>query len=225
MSKHRLAEYLASIGSPEVQKARQREDEIVEVGKDVISDGDELEPRDVPPVPDFQSRNVVSNLFSQFTEDFTKSANNRGVQLGWIGVGIWKSPNEIVPEKHLEAWRQSRENVALGSPAALNNYKKEVHIQQTLRLIQGIPLARFHQIAGGEHSDVVQALLIAYREQLIDAIELIVKSKRPEPPIVREAIKHIEDIVGIKHWVGAASAKSGNEARRPSSKSSESGKG
>jgi hypothetical protein len=206
MSKHRLAEYLASIGSPEVQKARRREDEIVVFGKQVLADGDDLEPRPVPPPPNFQPRQNVSNLFSQFTKGFTKNANKRGVQLSWIGVGTWKTPNEIVPEKHLEAWRISRENLARGGEGALFGLRKETQLQQILRLVQTIPLARFQQSKGREHKEIIQDLLIAYREQMIEAIELLVKCNRPEPQVVREAIKHIESMVGIKHWVGAATS-------------------
>jgi hypothetical protein len=88
MSRHLLADYLASIGTPEIEKARQREEEIMKVGKAVLSDGDELEPHDIPEAPNFQPRRLVSNLFSQFTESFTKNARKRGIRLEWIGVGI-----------------------------------------------------------------------------------------------------------------------------------------
>lgn len=209
MSRHRLADYLASIGQPEVQKARQREEEIIKVGKVVLSDGDDLEPRNVPPPPNFQPRHLVSSLFSQFTEGFTKNARERGVRLGWIGIGIWHTPSEIVPEKHLEAWKMSRENLSRASPTALEGLHKEAQIQQTLRLVQNVPLARFQQGAGSEHDVIIQDLLIAYREQLIEAIELLVKSNRPEPPIIRAAIKHIEIVLGIRHWVGATSSPTG----------------
>jgi hypothetical protein len=209
MSRHRLADYLASIGMPEVQKARQREDEIIKVGKMVLSDGDDLEPRDVPQLPDFQPRHLVSSLFSQFTEGFTKNAQERGVRLDWIGIGIWHTPNEIVPEKHLEAWRMSRENLSRGSSKTLKGLDKEAQIQQTLRLVQNVPLARFKQSMGSEHNDIIRDLLIAYREQLIEAIEMLVKNNKEEPAIVRAAIKHIEVVLGIKHWVGAASSPPG----------------
>jgi hypothetical protein len=219
MSKHRLAEYLASIGPPEVEQARQREDEIIKVGKVVLAEDDDLEPRDVPPAPNFQPRNIVSNLFSQFAESFSKNASNRGVQLSWIGVGTWKTPSDIVPEKHLEAWRLSRENLGRGSQNALQDFRKENQLQQTLHLVQNVPLARFQQNKGREHKDIIQDLLIAYREQLIEAVELLAKSNRSEPPIVRAAIKHIEGVLGIKHWVGAASSNSGTDASGPSSES------
>jgi hypothetical protein len=224
MGMHQLAEYLASIGPPEVQRARQQESEIVKVGKVVIGEGDKLEAREVPPAPNFQPRHIVSNLFSQFAEGFSKNASNRGVQLGWIGVGTWKTPNEIVPEKHLEAWRLSRENLARGNPDELDGIRNESQLQQTLRLVQNIPLARFRQDQAREHKDIIQDLLIAYREQLIEAIELLVKSNRPEPQIVLAAIKHIEGVLGIKHWVGAASSTLSSGMPPPEPKSSPSRK-
>ncbi len=209
MSKHRLAEYLASIGQPEIEQAQKREEEIVKVGEAVISTDDELKPRPVPPPPDFQARPNVSNLFGEFADDFTNNASNRGVELSWIGVGTWKTPSEIVPGKHLEAWRLSRENVMRGSKGALANLGQDMHLQQKLRLIQNIPLARFQQNADKDHKDIIQALLIAYREQLIETIVLLEKSKRGVPKSIRAAIKHIEEVLGIKHWVGGAGPGSG----------------
>jgi hypothetical protein len=196
----------------------------VKVGKVVIAEGDNLEARDVPPAPNFQPRQTVSNLFSQFAEGFSKKANKRGVQLGWIGVGTWKTPSQIVPEKHLEAWRLSRENLARGNQGELDGLRNEAQLQQTLRLVQNIPLARFRQNEARDHKDIIQDLLIAYREQLIEAIELLVKSNRPEPPIVRAAITHIESILGIKHWVGAASSPSNGGSPPPAPTSSSSPK-
>jgi hypothetical protein len=220
MSKHRLAEYLASIGAPEVKKARQRESKIVKIGKAVLAEGDELERRKVPSAPVFHPRTVVSNLFSQFAVDFSKNASKRGVQLSWIGVGTWKTPNEIIPEKHLEAWRLSRENLARSNQGELDGLRNETQLQQTLRLVQNIPLARFQQNRGKQHKDIIQDLLIAYREQLIEAIELLTKSNQKVPSIIGAAIKHIEGVLGIKHWVGAASSTSGGGAPRPSPRSS-----
>jgi len=223
MSKHRLVEYLASIGLPEVERARERENEVVEAGQAVVGDDDELEPRYIPPPPDFQARHIVSNLFSQFAEDFTKNASKRGVELGWIGVGTWKMPTniteEIITGKHLEAWQLSRENLARSSDIAIDGLQQEAQLQQILRLIQSTPLARFQQNAGREHKDTVQDLLIAYREQLIEIIELLTKSNSSLSDSVqiaikyiRAAIKYIEDILGIKHWVGGAGPTSGTGA-------------
>lgn len=209
MREHRLADYLASIGSPEVENARKREHEIIKIGKGVLSDGDNLEPREITQPSNFQPRHLVSSLFSRFTEGFSENARERGARLVWIGIGIWHTPNEIVPEKHLEAWRLSRENLGRGSPGALEALRNEAQIQQMLRLVQNVPLERFRQNAGKDHNLIVRELLNAYREQLIDSIELQAKNNRQNHPIVRAAIKHIEMILGIKHWIGPASAAPG----------------
>ena len=220
MSKHRLAEYLPSIGLPEVEQARQREREIAQAGQAIVSGEDALEPRHIPPPPDFQARHVVSNLFSQFAADFTKNASKRGVELSWIGVGTWKMPttitDEIVTGRHLEAWQLSRDNLARSSEAEIKGLQLEAQLQQTLRLIQSTPLARFQQNVGRAHKDIIQDLLIAYREQLIETIELLIKSNRSVPKAVRAGIKHIEDVLGIKHWVGGAGPTSGSSKPSPS---------
>jgi len=218
MSKHRLAEYLASISMPEVEQARKLENEIVDAGKKVVPESDPLHPREVPPPPDFKPRSTVSDLFNRFTEGFTNSASVPGIQLQWIGVGTWKMPSKITDEiitgKHLEAWRLSRENVGRGGEKAINSLRQEAGLQQTLRLIQKIPLARYKDVSSGSHRDTVNSLLLGYREQLIEIKELLAKSHRPAPPSLGKAIRHIEDVLGIKHWAGVtgASSKSGTGA-------------
>jgi hypothetical protein len=219
MSKHRLAEYLASIGIPEVEQARKLEGDIADVGNKVVSESDPLQPREVPDPPNFQYRSAVSSLFTQFTEGFSSSASKSGVQLQWIGVGIWKMPtkitDEIVTGKHLEAWRLSQENMGRGSQDALDGLRQESQLQQTLRLIQKVPLARFNESSAQSHRDTVRDLLIGYREQLIEIIELLVKSRRSVPPSLRKAIKHIETVLGIKHWVGPTSPSSAPDVSEP----------
>jgi hypothetical protein len=204
MSRHRLAEYLASIGIPEVEYARKLEDEIAKAGNQVVSESDPLKPREVPNPPDFQTRSTVSELFIQFTEGFENSASNPGVQLQWIGVGTWKMPtkitDEIITGKHLEAWRISRENLARGNPNALNQLRQEARLQQTIRLIQSVPLGRFQKNDDGAHMHRVKDLLIAYRQQLIEAVELLRKSKKTIPISIPRAIEYIENV--IAHWVG-----------------------
>lgn len=199
MSMRRLVEYLASIGPNEIHQAQQRENEILAVGNNVIADGDSLEPRQVPPPPEFQARNKISSLFSQFTKGFTEKASKRGVELHWVGVGTWKTPNEIVPGKHLEAWRISRENIALSNPTALDILRQEARLQQIIRLIQTAPLGRFQQTIEDEYQHRVQDLLIAYRQQLIEAEELLRKSKKSIHPSIPRAVEYIGNI--LAHWV------------------------
>jgi hypothetical protein len=193
----RLVEYLASIGPPEVQQAREREVVIQAAGKAVIPEEDALQPRPVPPPPDFQARPRVSNLFGEFTTGFTEKASKRGVELHWVGVGTWRTPSEIVPEKHLEAWRLSCENLARSSPTALEELKEGARLQQLTRLVQSVPLAHFQK-----NGDLprVRGLLVAYRQQLIEAEALLRKSNKEVSRWIPRAIDYIGKVIG--HWVG-----------------------
>lgn len=211
MGQNKLATYLASIGVPEVEQAKQREKEIVKVGREVISPDDTLKARDVLPLPDFLPRYKVSNLFSEFAEKFTQNASKSGVELHWIGVGTWKMPtaitDDIVKGKHLEAWQLSRENTARGNDVAYKALALETQLQYKLRYIQAVPLARYQKNKDSRsHKDAIQEMLVGYREQLIEVAELLSKNKRkkPVPKSILEAIRHIEIVIGAKHWVGGS---------------------
>ena len=136
---------------------------------------------------------------STLPEIATEKASKRGVELHWVGVGTWKTPNEIVPGKHLEAWRISRENMARGNPTALDILRQEARLQQIIRLIQTAPLGRFQQTSKDEHQHRVQDLLIAYRQQLIEAEELLRKSKKSIHPSIPRAVEYIGNV--LAHWV------------------------
>jgi len=218
MSRNRLPEYLSSIGPIETGAAEKREEEIVKARNMVVSDGDQPEtPAEFTPPP-FQPRHEVSKLFKKFTDDFsennfTGTANKRGVDLHWVGVGTWKTPDAVAPARHIEAWKLSRENAMRGNKAAINAFKQESQIQRTIRDIQDMPLARFaYSVKMEKHKDAVQDLLIGYREQFIKAVELLKKSGRPVPDEVFKAITHIEIVIGAGHrwhWAGQASQTQG----------------
>jgi len=205
MGKHRLVEYLASIGLPEVQQARQHENEILDAGRAVVSKEDALQPRPLPTPPDFKARPIISNLFKQFAREFTERASNRGVELHWVGVGTWKMPTKITDEvitgKHLDAWRLSNENLSRSKPSALKELRQETRTQRIISQIQDVPLERFKLSSSNDHTNRERDLLIAYREQLIEAVELLRKSDKEVPGVIFQAIEYIERTLGIEHWV------------------------
>lgn len=211
MSKNRLPEYFSSIGSIETGQAEKREEKIIKAKNQIVSNGDAPEnPPEITPPP-FQPRHEVSKLFKKFIDDFTKNnftvtANEKGVDLHWIGIGTWKTPEEVAPARHLEAWKLSRENAARGNDSAMNAFQKETQIKRTIREIQDVPLARFtHSVKIEKHKDAIKDLLLAYREQLIEAVELLHKSGQSAPNEIFQAIKHLEVVAKIPHWVGGAS--------------------
>jgi hypothetical protein len=201
MSKHRLTAYLASIGVPELEKRKQREDMISEeILKIVPAEQEAAETREPKSLPEFQPRYKVSNLFTQFAEDFTKKAHNNGVELHWIGVGTWKTPPEIeiVPEKHLEAWKLSNDNLYRESPEMLGNLETEAILQKTITLIQDVPIAAHQQIVieEKEPKKALRALLLAYHQQLLEAAEFMRAKGEAVPPHIEDAIAHINNMFG-----------------------------
>lgn len=208
MSDHKLTEYLASIGMPEFEKAKKQEEEITEKIKQMASLTTEDLPKekDIKPPPDFLPRYMVKNLFAQFAEEFTKDAQDRGVELHWIGVGTWKTEISVVPEKHLEAWKLSRENLRRGSESAMDGIKNGATVQEWMVLIQDVPVTAY-QTAIKEYSEsikVFKSILNEYRKQLIEAAEFISIKEGSAPEIIIRAIEHLSDILGYKgwHWVG-----------------------
>jgi hypothetical protein len=146
MSQHNLTEYMASIGMPEVEKVRQREEIIRKQMQQLTQNGEETtEKKDIKP-PDFQARYKIRNLFAQFADEFTGRARNNGVELHWIGVGTWESPVDIVPEKHLEAWMLTQENLKNDSQDEMNKIEQKEGIEKMKELIQKVPLDAFEYI-------------------------------------------------------------------------------
>jgi hypothetical protein len=151
MSERNLTEYLASTGTPEFEKSKQREEMIAEQVRRLTPPTDEsANTKTVKPPPAFTPRHKITNLFSQFTEEFTKSARNNGVELHWIGVGTWKTPSEIevVSERHLEAWILSQENMKVGSPDAMNKAESDAILGKMVYLIQKTPIEAYQEITG-----------------------------------------------------------------------------
>jgi hypothetical protein len=199
MGKYRLTAYLASIGMPEIEKLRQREEAIVEqVQKLTHSEEDFLASDEQNSLPEFQPRHKITNLFTQFAEEFTKRSRNSGVELHWIGVGTWKTPIEIVPEKHLEAWKLSNENLYRESMEVLNKLEQEAIMQKTIGLIQDVPIAAYLKEINSEteHKKALRSLLLAYHQQLLEAAEFMRAKGEAVPPKIEEAISHINNMFG-----------------------------
>src|SRR5262249_46024425 len=134
-------------------------------------------------LPEFTPRHEITNLFSQFAKEFTNSARERGVELHWIGVGTWKTPVEIVPEKHLEAWKLSRENLGKGSDKAMEKFEKETILLNMANLIQDVPVAAYQKATKEEDlAKSMRSLLLDYRQQLVKAAELMQDNGEAVPP-------------------------------------------
>jgi hypothetical protein len=203
MRKHKLTRYLSSYGQPEYETALKREEEITKIRSLVADPKDPVESEKVPSPPKFESRPKITSLFTEFTSEFTREAIKRGVDLQWIGIGTWKSLDDIIPEKHIEAWKISMENLSNGSESAIEKLGQDTKTQKKIQLIQDVPSARFKKdrANGMDYDFIVQNLLLAYREQLVKVKELLEESGRPVPKEISYAINYIDSV--LKYiWVG-----------------------
>jgi len=206
MSGHNLTEYLASFGEPEFEKAKARET-IIEAQAEQMRPPHEPKPIRPPisPPPKFTPRNEISKLFSQLEQEFRKKCAESGVAIHWVGVGTWETPIEIVTEKHLEAWRLSRENMARSSEDEFKNFEEETIQLKMITLIQDVPLGKYQTLTSAyDHKNAMRALLLAYGQQLIEAADFLHAKGEAVPQIIIQAIDYISDILGYKnwHWVG-----------------------
>jgi hypothetical protein len=202
MSQHKLSEYLASIGAPEYERAKAQEAVIAEEARQLnVAEEEAPKAQEVMPAPDFTPRREITNLFSQFTQKFTNTSRERGVELHWIGVGTWQTPAEIVPERHLEAWKLSQENLYRDSQEVLTRLEQEAIIQKMVTLIQDVPVAAYQKVIDDEreHNTAMRSLLLAYRQQLIEAGEFMQEKGETVSPSIIQAISIISEAMG--HWV------------------------
>jgi hypothetical protein len=190
MSKKNLTDYLASIGAPEHNKALQREEEITQHTQRWITlpDDEPPIPRVIPPLPDFTPRYKITNLFYDFADEFTKSANNRGVRLRWIGVGTWKTPIEKIFDQHLEAWQTS-----LANAIKLKKRKSQVletRIQEYSQLLQEIAYS-FSELRSKEleNTEITKYMLRTYKSQIKLALDIYTRRNIFPPAVLREALR------------------------------------
>jgi hypothetical protein len=205
VSKRGLSEFLSSIGAPEEDALRNREDDLDRQGQQ-LSGRNGNTPGEIFFKPaSFASRSSITAMFYD-EEGFKKSAATRGFQLNWIGVGTWVTPAEIIPANHLEAWKISRENVSRNNPEQLKRLQEEARLQESLRLVQTMPVGKFYtDLKQASDPDLIDSLLGDYYERIQSALELYERDGEDPPQIILEALQVLNEVRGInQHWLGEA---------------------
>ena len=208
VSEHSLSEFLANIGEVELETLRRLEQEIRQASETITPTGESEMDRATEPeaaTPPFQSRSTITSLFYDFTSGFSKSAENKGVQLGWIGIGTWSTPAsaQLINESHLEAWRISRENYLRGHPETLKQIRDLARLQELQTLLQQVPLASYRQALddGLPPKEIVHQLLLAYREKIKAAWDVFERDKKSRseafetPERLTRAVSILNDLV------------------------------
>jgi hypothetical protein len=202
--RHTLSEFLAAIGRPELEQA------ITSIAE-VQSEADRLAGMendyeiDVPDPPPFIPRPGISDLFYDYS-NFVARVRTKGVELRWIGIGTWDFPTDIIPERHLQAWRITYENLARGSEAALETLSTTSWTEQMLTIIRDTPLDKFGQIDPadeGLRKINYVALVNGYRGKLHLALEALDRRDESDTPAarrVRDVWTHLAHVVS--HYAG-----------------------
>ena len=201
VSRRGLSEFLASIGAPEEDALRNREDELDQMGQKLSGHNGHASGEIFFKSPaSFASRSAITAMFYE-QDGFKKRAAGRGFQLNWIGVGTWITPTEIIPAKHLEAWKLSRENASLNNPEQLKRLREEAYLEESLRLVQAIPINKFYaEWKPDNHTKLIDSLIGDYSEYIQSAIELYEREEDQNTPItLHDALQALNQLRGKKY--------------------------
>jgi hypothetical protein len=147
----------------------------------------------------------IPSLLTKFAEEFTADMYKYGVQLTWSGTGRWILPSLIFPgiqgfnQIQIENWRLNRANLAKGSEA---DYKNELLIREIISLMQTVPISVYQIsiIKEKDYREIIWALVLSYRQQLIDAAELWNSRGNVIPTGIIQAIEHLNDALDLNGW-------------------------
>ncbi|MFN3741112.1 MAG: hypothetical protein ACK4VW_00385 [Anaerolineales bacterium] len=190
ISTHPLNEFLASYGDPEIEQMEQRNAALRDELLSIDPQQPAAPPKSPEKPPEFTPRTQIKSLFDRFTGTFGNTARQRGVELYWVGIGTWKTPSEIIPQHHEEAWKISRENLRRGSAEILEELEKEAEVEEILRRIQSVPLGTFHEYAKESPRRIKRALIQEYCEQIKEARDLLLRKHKLTYEELQELQKH-----------------------------------
>lgn len=169
ISKHTMNEFLASIGTQEVERDQLHETELAVrstqfSGQPVVGEG-------MLAAPEQPFRTRPDIMTQHFADEFEERAAERGVQIRWVGGGTWDPVDTIVLDKHEEAWRLSRQNLVRGSERALGRLRLEHNLFEKLRLVQEVPIRVYREGREDPPPDLMLKFMLAYRQILNQAYE------------------------------------------------------
>lgn len=191
ISKHTLSEFLAAIGTPEVDMSQSSDESLKQRAAGLAGAPVQGAGAPAATAPDFYARPDM--MTALFTAEFAQKAAEKGVELRWIGGGTWELPenlpSKIVSQRHLEAWKLSRENLLRMSPEALEKIRQESQMAEMARLTQEIPINAYRDSKDKPVKEAMRALIIAYYKALHEVYE---QYKRiPSDPAQMEWLRQV----------------------------------
>lgn len=146
------------------------------------------------PTSNFIPRTRLSSLFyAEFTEEFPRRAQQRGVYLEWIDVGTWNPPQDLVSSRNQEAFHISNENITRGHPRVLAGIRSQSRINEIIRLNRIHPIAYFQEYYHKNYSkqDIIIATIKDYRSLLQLVRDQYLQSGKKVPTSLANALNII----------------------------------
>jgi len=206
ISERTLSEFLATINIPELEQQIEEEIRLQQDADEAACEEDVVKNGIYVP-PNFTPRTKLTDIFYDFTSKFTKIAEKIGVEMRWIGVGTWVTPDEIIPERHVKAWKITRDNVMRGSPKALESLAEQSRKGALVGLIQGTITTSRQQIDDnfGEGDEAMKQIIDAYRVTLRTALDIYEQNRglrSPEAVKLKLVLEHLARVA--YRWLGDA---------------------
>jgi hypothetical protein len=201
-----LSEFLAAINVPELEQDREEQLRIQQ-SADKLAGTAGSQHQFSYEAPIFTPRSELTDIFYDFTSNFTKDAEKVGVEMRWIGVGTWLTPDEIIPEKHIKAWRITRDNLARSGKAALEDLEDHSRNLALGGLIQDTIINSHRQINKDDSDDAkaVRQIVESYRSKLRSALDIYEQSDRLHSPEARRLRRVLEHLARVSYrWLGDA---------------------
>lgn len=206
ISERTLSEFLASINIPELEQ--QIEDEMrLQQDADELAGVEGVDKNGIYVSPNFTPRTKLTDIFYDFTSNFTKKAEKIGLEMRWIGVGTWVTPDEIIPERHVKAWTITRDNVMRGSPKALESLEEQSRKGALVGLIQETITTSKQQIDNnvGNEEKAMKQIVDDYRGTLRTALDIYEQNRGLRSPQAVKLKLVLEHLARVAYrWLGDA---------------------
>ncbi len=135
-----LSEILATISQKEMDQASNNDQTIAQMRVEMT--GAQASPtsakKEVTP-PKFESRSKITSQF--FSPEFKVKAAKLGVEIEWIDVGTWQLPNNMILDKHKDAWNLTLENEK--KRREVERSKKKHEMDELMQLVTSVVIENF----------------------------------------------------------------------------------
>lgn len=141
ITSHTLSEILASISQKEVDQLSDNEQTIAQMRVEMTGAQTQINNKKEVRPPNFESRSKITAQF--FSAEFKRKAANLGVALDWIDIGTWQLPDNLILDKHKNAWDLARENEKKRS--AVERSRKKHEMDELLKLVNNVILVKYEK--------------------------------------------------------------------------------